>query len=150
MPISASKLAQHFSVSRQIIVGDIALLRASGYAVTATPRGYLSDTANEVSYTVPCCHTPEQMERELQIFVDNGCVVQDVIVEHPVYGEIRGQLMLKSRFDISRFIEKCHSSDASPLSALTGGIHLHTVTAGSPDCVERAKLALKSAGFLVE
>lgn len=39
-PISASKLAKELSVSRQIIVGDVALLRASGEKVLATPRGY--------------------------------------------------------------------------------------------------------------
>ena len=32
-PISASKLAAQFGVSRQIIVGDVALFRASGYDI---------------------------------------------------------------------------------------------------------------------
>ena len=40
-PVSASVLAARFSVSRQIIVGDIALLRAGGLDIAATPRGYL-------------------------------------------------------------------------------------------------------------
>ena len=40
-PLSASALATRFSVSRQIIVGDIALLRAAGADISATPRGYL-------------------------------------------------------------------------------------------------------------
>ena len=31
-PVSASALARRYQVSRQIIVGDIALLRAAGYA----------------------------------------------------------------------------------------------------------------------
>ena len=43
-PVTASSLAEHFSVSRQIIVGDIALLRASGLQILATPRGYLMDS----------------------------------------------------------------------------------------------------------
>ena len=42
-PLSATALAQRLSVSRQIIVGDVALLRASGEGVTATPRGYVLD-----------------------------------------------------------------------------------------------------------
>ena len=41
-PISASALAEKFSVSRQIIVGDIALLRSSGEEILATPRGYVT------------------------------------------------------------------------------------------------------------
>lgn len=39
-PISASALAERFSVTRQVIVGDIALLRSSGADILATPRGY--------------------------------------------------------------------------------------------------------------
>lgn len=37
-PVSATALAAQFSVSRQIIVGDIALLRAAGADISATPR----------------------------------------------------------------------------------------------------------------
>ena len=36
-PISATALAQQFSVTRQVVVGDIALLRAEGHSITATP-----------------------------------------------------------------------------------------------------------------
>jgi len=40
-PVSATALAKEFSVSRQIIVGDVALLRAAGLDIAATPRGYI-------------------------------------------------------------------------------------------------------------
>lgn len=40
-PVSAAALAREFSVSRQIIVGDVALLRAAGLDIAATPRGYV-------------------------------------------------------------------------------------------------------------
>ena len=40
-PVSASALAAGLNVSRQIIVGDIALLRAGGAEISATPRGYV-------------------------------------------------------------------------------------------------------------
>ena len=39
--VSASQLAAQFNVSRQIIVGDVALLRAGGANISATPRGYV-------------------------------------------------------------------------------------------------------------
>ena len=39
-PLSASSFARRFTVSRQTIVGDIALLRAQGEPIIATPRGY--------------------------------------------------------------------------------------------------------------
>ena len=44
-PVSASTLAAQLSVSRQIIVGDIALLRAGGADILATPRGYCLQNA---------------------------------------------------------------------------------------------------------
>ena len=37
-PVSATALAGALSVSRQVIVGDIALLRASGAPIAATPE----------------------------------------------------------------------------------------------------------------
>ena len=88
-PVSASALAAQFSVSRQVIVGDIALLRASGAEISATPRGYVIDRApSGRSFTVACVHSCEDTAKELNIMVDNGCTVVDVIVEHPIYGQI--------------------------------------------------------------
>ena len=87
-PVSATALAGRFSVSRQIIVGDIALLRAAGDAISATPRGYV--ILQEVSGHIcrfACRHTAAGMEAELNAMVDEGCTVLDVIVEHPVYGQ---------------------------------------------------------------
>ena len=81
-PLSAGRLAGRLGVSRQIIVGDIALLRASGTDITATPRGYILTRKSEgIIYKIPCRHGAEDMCRELQIMVDNGCLVRDVIVE---------------------------------------------------------------------
>ena len=40
-PVAASVLGERFGVSRQIVVGDVALLRAAGLEITATPRGYV-------------------------------------------------------------------------------------------------------------
>ncbi len=127
-PISASALAAQFSVSRQVIVGDIALLRASGADISATPRGYVINRAQQGRrYTVACAHSAEDTEKELNIIVDNGCTVLDVIVEHPIYGQISGRLDISSRYDVAQFIEQLSTEDAAPLSILTGGIHLHTI-----------------------
>lgn len=51
--------------------------------------------------------------------VDNGCTVVDVIVEHPLYGQLTGPLQLSSRYDVAQFIARSHT--AQPLSVLTGG-----------------------------
>ena len=92
-PVSAAALAERFSVSRQIIVGDVALLRAGGTDILATPRGYLlGGRGGGVERTVACVHAPEEMERELNAIVDAGGEVVDVIVEHPVYGQLTGLL----------------------------------------------------------
>ena len=43
-PVTASQLAEEFGVSRQIIVGDVAILRAAGFGIIATARGYKIET----------------------------------------------------------------------------------------------------------
>ena len=106
-PVSATALAGRFGVSRQLIVGDIALLRAGGAAIEATARGYVVQRDREgLRRQVACRHQAADMERELQIMVDNGCTVLDVIVEHPVYGQLTGGLGLASRYDIQQFIRR--------------------------------------------
>lgn len=149
-PLSASALASQFSVSRQIIVGDIALLRAAGADISATPRGYvLSRKAIGLVRTVACHHTLEGTEQELLIMVDNGCTVLDVVVEHPVYGQLTGQLQLASRYDVAQFMESLSQEGATPLSALTGGIHLHTLRCPDEATYNRTCAALQEAGFLL-
>ena len=148
-PLSATALAGEFHVSRQIIVGDVALLRAAGVSIHATPRGYvLGAESAGVQAVLACVHTPEDMGRELNAIVDNGGEVLDVIVEHPVYGQLTGQLRLRSRHDVAEFLKK--AEHASPLSVLTGGIHLHTVRCPDGETLKRVTKALKSEGFLLE
>lgn len=148
-PLSATALAQRLSVSRQIIVGDVALLRAAGEAVTATPRGYVLERPRPgLTRTVACLHSGEDMERELTLMVDQGCAVENVIVEHPVYGQLTGPLDLCSRYDVSEFIRKVEENAARPLSLLTDGIHLHTLRCPDENTFQRTVSALEAAGFL--
>ena len=150
-PLPASALAGRLSVSRQIIVGDVALLRAAGERITATPRGYVLERPRQgVVRAVACLHRPEDMERELTLMVDQGCTVEDVIIEHPVYGQLTGPLALSSRYYISEFIRKIEKNDARPLSALTDGVHLHTLRCPSQEALDRTLAALDEAGFLAK
>ena len=150
-PISATALAGMFSVSRQVIVGDIALLRASGADIIATPRGYiLSKEDTGLLRTIAVKHNLSQTEQELCIFVDNGCVVEDVIVEHHIYGQLIGQLHLSSRYDVGQFMERLKSGGSTVLSSLTDGIHLHTIRCPNEAAFDRAEAALKLAGLLLE
>ena len=146
-PVSAAALAERFSVSRQIIVGDVALLRAGGTDILATPRGYLlGGRGGGVERTVACVHAPEEMERELNAIVDAGGEVVDVIVEHPVYGQLTGLLGVRSRYDVAERVEE---HGARPLSALTGGIHLHTVRCPDEKTFRRVRKSLEAENFLL-
>ena len=148
-PVSAAALARRFGVSRQIIVGDVALLRAAGAAIDATPRGYVTRRGSVgLVRQVACRHTAADMEQELNIMVDNGCTVLDVAVDHPVYGQLTGALHLRSRYDVKQFVARC--AEAQPLSVLTEGIHLHTLVCPDGEAWERVRAALAAAGFLLE
>ena len=148
-PLSAASLANDLGVSRQVIVGDVALLRASGLEIQATPRGYvLAAEPAGVTAVLACVHDAAAMGRELNTMVDYGAEVIDVIVEHPVYGQLTGQLRLRSRYDVAQFLTK--AKGAAPLSALTDGIHLHTVRCPDEATLQRVTAALKAEGFLLE
>ena len=150
-PVSASALAERFSVSRQIIVGDIALLRAAGAEISATPRGYvILPAATGLVRQVACQHDAAGMEAELNAMVDNGCTVVDVIVEHPVYGQLTGPLQLANRYDVAQFLSRCTQSEARPLSALTEGIHLHTLSCPDEAAWQRVVAALRQLHVLLE
>jgi len=146
--LSASALAERFNVSRQIIVGDIALLRAGGADITATARGYMPARAAGLIKTIVCVHTLDGMRDELNVIVDNGCTALDVAVEHPIYGEIRGGLNISSRFEVEEFMEKLQTREAAPLSALTGGVHLHGISCPDESAFERVNAQLEKLGIL--
>ncbi len=152
-PVSASRFARRFGVSRQIIVGDIALLRAAGEAIVATARGYLLETEETQSGLVSKIavqHGKEQTEKELRLIVETGGEVLDVIVEHPLYGELTGVLHIQTEKDIDEFMRRYEKSKASLLSELTGGIHLHTIRYSDPTILKQIKQKLLEAGILYE
>ncbi len=148
-PVSASALARKLHVSRQIIVGDIALIRASGTQIIATPRGYVWERSNAGSERkIAVLHAPQQMREELYTIVDQGAEVVDVIVEHPTYGQLVGQLQLSSRYDVDQFIDRMQGNE--PLSQLTHGVHLHTIRCRDAAVFERVENALRKKGLLYE
>ena len=150
-PVSAAALARRFSVSRQIIVGDIALLRAAGADISATPRGYvILPAATGLIRRVAVQHGPDGMEAELNAMVDQGCTVLDVTVEHPVYGQLTGPLQLSNRHEVAEFLRRCSQSDARPLSDLTEGIHLHTLSCPDEGAFQRVRAALAELGVLLQ
>lgn len=149
-PVSASALAKRLDVSRQVIVGDVALLRAADVQISATPRGYILEerTVRTDTYTIACRHSRENLAEELYTIVDNGGGLLDVTVEHPVYGQLSGQLRIFSRYDANKFLQKLDKSKAPPLSMLTNGIHLHTISCSTPEIYQRIEKALKEKEIL--
>ncbi|MEW5959192.1 MAG: transcription repressor NadR [Chloroflexota bacterium] len=151
-PLTGTDLAERLGVSRQVIVQDMAVLRAAGHEILASPQGYyLPRPLWETHRTVVAVrHTPAQTEDELIALVDVGVEVVDVIVEHPIYGEQRGMLHIASREDVRRFMDRLSATGARLLSELTDGLHLHTLAARRPEQLRRARQVLRERGYLVE
>lgn len=151
-PVTGSDLAVQLCVSRQVIVQDIALLKARLIPIIATAQGYLflEKTENvKTTRLIACKHSVSETERELTLIVDNHVSIINVTVEHPLYGEMTGSLMIRSRQDVAQFIERLSATRASLLSSLTGGVHLHLLEADYPEQIDHAVLDLKEAGFLL-
>lgn len=153
-PIKGTDLAENLNVSRQVIVQDIALLRAKGKNILATPRGYILPKSYErekLIKTIVCTHkSNEELEEELRIIVDLGGKIIDVIVDHPLYGEIKSQLQIASRYDLKLFMDEFNKTKAEPLSSLTGGIHLHTIEVEDEKTFLRIRKELLKKKYLIE
>lgn len=151
-PVSASSLAETFGVSRQIIVGDVALLRAAGEKITATPRGYTyqkeeRDSRFAYEGILACKHTDEQLREELYTIVDYGGYAIDVVIEHSLYGQLSGRLDIGSRYEVDLFCEKLRNESDRPLCLLTGGVHLHHIGCRDQATFELLKSELVKKGI---
>lgn len=149
-PVSGSKLAKDYDVSRQVIVQDIALLRASGYDIISTNRGYVLEGQTCAERVFKVRHTDEQLETELCTIVDLGGQVKNVMVNHKVYGHIEAELGITSRRKVKEFLEDIESGKSTPLKNITSDYHYHTVTADSEETLDLIEEELRKLGFLVE
>ncbi len=151
-PITGGELAKRTNVSRQVIVQDISILKARKHPILATAQGYMYMQAEQpvrVSQIIACKHTPSETKEELFLLVDHGVTVQQVIVEHAIYGEISASLMLSTRRDVEQFCAKVASTQASLLSNLTDGVHLHLLEAETKEQLTQAIEALNERGFIL-
>lgn len=148
-PISASAFAEMLGVTRQVIVGDIALLRASGSCIIATPRGYLLESKPNDHYIIACKHDDARLEEELYTIVDCGCGLLDVIVEHPLYGQITCNLHIFSRHDVDVFLNKMQETQSQPLSRITNDVHLHTLQCPDLEHYRQVERTLLEKGFII-
>ena len=149
-PRSGSDLAKALGVSRQVIVQDMALLRArTDLEILSTYRGYLLDRdAAPCRRAFKVRHSPADTRRELQEIVDLGGRVEDVFVYHKVYGVVRAGLRIASRRDIEGFLTRLASSSSEPLMRITSDFHYHTVSAASEEILDAVEARLGELGFL--
>lgn len=155
VPRTGAELAALFGVTRQVIVQDMAVLRARGLPIVATPQGYFlmkahpHERSGRVFRVLTICHDEAQAELELLTLVDAGVEIQDVAVDHPIYGEFVAALMFSSRRDVFDFVRRVREQEAPLLLRLADGLHRHTLAAREDGVIEEAVTALRQAGLRV-
>lgn len=153
-PVSGTELARQFGVSRQVIVQDIALLRAENRNILSTNKGYLlfHPQAKDPFYKEVICvkHDRQQILDEMLSIVEYGGHMLDVSIDHDLYGQIRSDLVIDSPEDAREFVRRVKESTSKPLCLLTDDYHYHTIAAPSEKILKLIKQELKEKGYLVE
>ncbi|MEE0884146.1 MAG: transcription repressor NadR [Faecalimonas sp.] len=149
-PVAGTELAKRLNVSRQVIVQDMALIRANGVEIISTNRGYIIHAPNQVSRVFKVIHTDEQVEEELNLFVDLGAKVENVFVYHKVYNVIKVNMDIKSRLDVCKYMEGITSGKSTNLMNLTSNYHYHTIVAEDEQTLDMIQEELQCRGFLAK
>ncbi len=152
VPLSGGALGAATGVSRQVVVQDIALLRSEGHSILATARGYLLDSPRETktSRLFKVFHDESRTEEELKLIVDMGGSVEDVMVNHKVYGKVSAPLNIKNRRDVQAFLKTLEMGKSTPLLKVTSGYHFHRISADEPEILDEIEDALRQNHFLTE
>ncbi len=150
VPVSGGLLAQLYQVSRQVIVQDIALIRASGFDIISTNRGYILNIPHVAYRIFKVHHTDEELENELCSIVDLGGCVVNVMINHKVYGHLEAELLINSRRKVMDFIQDIKSGKSSPLKNITSNYHYHRVEADGEETLDLIEAMLRQKGFLID
>ncbi len=148
-PVSGGDLGKELNCSRQIIVSDIAMLKALGFDILSTNKGYILSKSHFAERVFKVRHTSEKTEDELTLIVSLDGIVSDVFVWHKVYGKIRADLNLFSIEGIKKYIEGIKSGKSTELMHITSGYHYHTVKADSVSVLDKIEEELKNNGYIV-
>lgn len=152
-PLSGTALAKEFSISRQVIVQDIALLRAENKNIISTNKGYMLYKTTQTNHTVreivKVSHNTHQVLEEFYSIVDAGGTILNVFVEHELYGQIEADLYISNRTDAEEFYHKLSQCHNKPLKFLTDEIHYHTIEAKNRDTMEKILDNLTKKGILL-
>lgn len=148
-PVSGTILSERLGVSRQIIVQDIAMLRAEGYDVLSTHQGYVITKGPFAERVFKLRHTSEQTEDELSSIVALGGTVVNVFVWHKVYGKIEAGMNIFSERGVTQFMDGIKSGKSKELMHITEGYHYHTVRADSEASLDAIETMLEEKGYIV-
>ncbi len=150
--IKGSELAKKYEVSRQVIVQDIALLRAIGEQIISTADGYIyfSFHMNRPKRVYALKHETVDIDDELTVILEHGGSLLNVFIHHPIYGDIVADMIIENIEQKREYIEKCAKVDFTPLMALTDNVHYHTVEANRESDLDAIEKALDDLGFLYE
>ena len=149
-PVAANFLSEKYSVSRQVIVQDIAILRAQGYGVISTNRGYVLDSGLRAERVFKCRHTLQELVDESEIIISRGGKVEDISVHHRVYGKISARLELSTLRHAEELYRSLVSGASKPLMSVTDGYHYHTVSGENEQTLDEIEKALREKGYLIE
>ncbi|MGL5617253.1 MAG: 3H domain-containing protein [Sarcina sp.] len=151
--INGTELAKDLGVTRQIIVQDIALLRANGISIFSTNKGYIlknnfENKSSKFEKIFEVIHDVNAIETELNTIVDNGGKIISTMIRHPIYGEISVSMSISCRRDVKNFLEKINNSEFIPLTTLTKERHFHKIQCDSLESLNLIELELKNLGYL--
>ena len=149
-PVPGTQLAQILNVSRQVVVQDIALIRAKDVDIFSTNRGYVINDKKEYSRIFKVIHEDEEVETEQEAIVDLGGWIRDVFVYHKVYGVIRADMNIHSRRDIRTYMSEIAGGKSSLLKNVTSGYHYHTIVADDEQTLDLIQAELGRLGFLAK
>jgi transcriptional regulator of NAD metabolism len=150
-PLSGTYFSKKYHVSRQVIVTDIALIRAHHHDIISTNKGYilLTDTSPKEQRVIYVEHDNEHINDELNTIVDLGGKVLNVIVDHELYGQVTAPLIINNRREVLEFVGKVKKTSAIPLKQLCDGKHYHTIEAENNHILDMIEEELDKKGYLV-
>jgi uncharacterized protein len=148
--IKGSELAEKYEVSRQVIVQDIALLRAVGEQIISTGDGYIyfSYHMNKPKRVFAVRHEQNQIEMEIDTILEYDGTILNVFIHHPIYGDLVADMIIEDKIQKREYLKRSSEVEFIPLMALTDNYHFHTVEASSESDLDLIEALLKKRGFL--
>ncbi len=149
--IKGSEFAKKYKVSRQVIVQDIALLRAVGEQILSTAGGYIyfSFHMDKPKRVFAVKHTTADISKEISAVIRSGGTLLNVFITHPIYGDLVADMIIGDKKQMNEYVGKCEKVKFIPLMALTGEVHYHTVEASCEDNLDEIEKSLEDLGFLL-